>query len=72
MNYQQLKTFLTEKMKMSHIYQPVMIKKLLEKKGTTTDIEIAEELLKFDPSQLEYYQNITNNNMVGIIIIVNI
>jgi len=64
MNYQQLKTFLTEKMKMSHIYQPVMIKKLLEKKGTATDIEIAEELLKFDPSQLEYYQNITNN-MVG-------
>ena len=51
-------------MRMSHIYQPVMIKKLLEKNGKATDIEIANELLKFDPSQIEYYQNITNN-MVG-------
>src|ERR1035438_5143498 len=64
MNYGQLKCFLTEKMRMSHIYQPVMIKKLLRSKGFATDKEIAEMLLQFDPSQVEYYQNITNN-MVG-------
>lgn len=64
MNYNEIKLFLVEKMRMSHIYQPVMIKKLLEKEGQATDIEIANELLKFDPSQLEYYQSITNN-MVG-------
>lgn len=64
MNYNEIKQFLVEKMRMSHIYQPVMIKKLLDEKGVATDVEIANELLKFDPSQLEYYQNITNN-MVG-------
>ena len=64
MNYNQLKFFLKEKMRMAHIYQPVMIKKLLKNKGAATDKEIAEILLQFDPSQMEYYQNITNN-MVG-------
>ena len=64
MNYIEFKQFLAEKMRMSHIYQPVMIKKLLEKQGQATDLDIASELLKFDPSQIEYYQNITNN-MVG-------
>jgi diadenosine tetraphosphate (Ap4A) HIT family hydrolase len=64
MNYIEFKQFLAEKMRMSHIYQPVMIKKLLEKHGQATDLDIASELLKFDPSQIEYYQNITNN-MVG-------
>lgn len=64
MNYEKLKIFLTEQMRMSHIYQPVMIKKLLSNRGQATDIQIAEMLLQFDPSQKEYYQKITNN-MVG-------
>ena len=64
MNYQNLKEFLAEKMRMSHIYQPVMLKRLLEGKGSATDIEIAQTLLNYDPSQLDYYQNITNK-MVG-------
>lgn len=64
MTYHQLKSFLEEKMRMSHIYQPVMIKKILESGGQATDIEIANTLLQYDPSQIEYYQSITNN-MVG-------
>lgn len=64
MNFQDFKFFLDNRMKMSHIYQPVMIKRLLELQGRAADTEIANALLKFDPSQLEYYQNITNN-MVG-------
>jgi len=64
MNFIEFKEFLTAKMKMSHIYQPVMIKRLLKRNGEATDTDIANELLQFDPSQLEYYQNITNN-MVG-------
>lgn len=64
MRFQEFRIFLAEKMKMSHIYQPVMIKKLLKTGGTASDLEIAAELLKFDPSQVEYYQKITNN-MVG-------
>jgi hypothetical protein len=64
MNYNELKLFLTKKMRMSHIYQPVMIKKLLVSNGEATDKEIATQLLQYDPSQIEYYQAITNN-MVG-------
>ncbi len=62
--YNEIRNFLTDKMRMSHIYQPVMIKKLIDSKGKTTDEEIARELLKYDPSQVEYYQKVTNN-MVG-------
>ncbi len=49
---------------MAHIYQPVMIRQLLILNGCAEDREIANALLLFDPSQLEYYQQITNN-MVG-------
>lgn len=64
MNYAQLKEFLVERMKMSHVYQPVMIKFLLRNKGIATDVDIAKEISLHDPTQIEYYQNITNN-MVG-------
>jgi ATP adenylyltransferase len=64
MDYANLRSFLLEKMRMSHIYQPVMIKRLLEGNGSATDNEIAAVLVNFDPSQLEYYKKITNN-MVG-------
>lgn len=64
MTFQDLKSFLESKMRMSHIYQPVMIKHLLEQGGNATDKEIAHEISKYDQSQIEYYQNITNN-MVG-------
>ena len=49
---------------MSHIYQPVMIKALLLRNGKASKTEIAEEILRYDPSQVEYYESIVNN-MVG-------
>jgi ATP adenylyltransferase len=55
MNYAELKGFLIEKMRMSHIYQPVMIKHLLRNKGVATDTDIAREISLQDPSQIEYY-----------------
>jgi ATP adenylyltransferase len=64
MNYNELKDFLKLKMRMSHIYQPVMIKHLLMNKGVSSDVEIAKQISIQDPSQVEYYQSITNN-MVG-------
>ena len=64
MTYKDLEAFLTTRMRMSHIYQPVMIKCLLEHGGVAADTVIAKELLQYDPSQLEYYQAITNR-MVG-------
>jgi len=64
MIYNELKSFLLEKMRMSHIYQPVMIKHLLRNHGVASDSDIAKEISLQDPTQIEYYQNITNN-MVG-------
>jgi len=64
MTFQELKSFLESTMRMSHIYQPVMIKALLEQGGKAADKEIAKEIAKYDQSQIEYYQKITNN-MVG-------
>ena len=37
--------FISKKMRMSHIYQPVMIKALLENDGQATTEEIAKALL---------------------------
>ena len=46
---------------MSHIYQPVMIKVLLENGGCTDKKTIAQNILSYDFSQVEYYEGITNN-----------
>jgi len=59
-----LKNFIEKKMSMSHIYQPVMIKVLLENGGTANKQTIAQNILSYDFSQVEYYEGITNK-MVG-------
>jgi ATP adenylyltransferase len=64
MNYLQLSEFIKTKMRMSHIYQPVMLKRLLEAGGISHQTDIARAILQYDQSQLEYYVKITNN-MVG-------
>ena len=64
MNFKKLKQFLTKDMRMSHVYQPVMIRNLLKNKGTADSAKIAKDLLAYDVSQVEYYQLITKN-MVG-------
>jgi ATP adenylyltransferase len=51
-------------MRMSHVYQPLMLMTLLENGGSCSDTEIAKNLLARDESQIDYYRNITNN-MVG-------
>lgn len=62
--YRSLRKFLLEDMKMSHIYQPVMLKTLLENKGRSSKTKIAKALLAQDRSQVDYYETITTN-MVG-------
>ena len=64
MSYETLFDFIDKKMRMSHIYQPVMLMTLLSKGGKCHEREIASELLARDQSQIEYYTQITNN-MVG-------
>jgi len=64
MTYLQLADFIDNGMRMSHIYQPVMLIALLERGGKMKDSEVAKALLAQDQSQIEYYTTITNN-MVG-------
>jgi ATP adenylyltransferase len=59
-----LKTFLTKKMVMNHIYQPVMLKRIFLNGGSASVNEIAKDLLSYDQSQIEYYEDRTKN-MVG-------
>jgi hypothetical protein len=59
-----LRDFIQNRMRVSHIYQPVMIKALLENGGQATTEEIAKSLLAYDQSQVEYY-TLRTKNMVG-------
>lgn len=54
-----LREFIQNRMRMSHIYQPVMIKELLKRGGRASIREIAAAFLSYDQSQLEYYEQIT-------------
>ena len=51
-------------MRMSHIYQPVMLMTLLKEGGVASIETLSKTLLIEDKSQQEYYSNITKN-MVG-------
>lgn len=56
-----MKTFLETGMSMSHVYQPVMIRTILEGGGAATRRQIAAAFLAADLSQLEYYEQIVSN-----------
>ena len=53
MTYYAIKKYLQEQMKMSHVYQPVMLKRLLIGRGTAKVEEIALDLVQNDLSQIE-------------------
>jgi ATP adenylyltransferase len=57
--FQQLKIFLSQQMRMSHLYQPLMLRTLIEKGGFASLRDIASSFLAHDESQLEYYVEIT-------------
>ncbi len=59
-----LQDFIRNRMRPSHIYQPVMLIELLKNGGSASVTEIAKALLAHDPSQIEYYEERTKN-MVG-------
>ena len=64
MAFEQLRNFISSEMKMSQIYQPVMLIELLKSAGTATRYQIAKAILNHDRSQIEYYEHVTLN-MVG-------
>jgi ATP adenylyltransferase len=59
-----LEEYINKRMQMSHIYQPVMLKVLLENSGEASVDQIASALLTYDQSQVEYYGKRTKQ-MVG-------
>ena len=64
MTYQELKDFITTKMRMSHVYQPVMLVEILKKGGYASTEQIAKSILNHDPTQVDYYKEVVKN-MVG-------
>ena len=59
--YSRLRDFVTRDMRMSHIYQPVMLRVLLENNGQASRSDIAKAFLAEDRSQIEYYETIVRN-----------
>jgi len=55
MTFSDLKDFLINRMRMSHIYQPVMLMSLLKNGGVASVESLAKDLLINDQSQIGYY-----------------
>jgi len=62
--FNELSDFISNQMRMSHIYQPTMLMELLSDGGVAGVSDIAKVLLVGDNPQVEYYEQITKN-MVG-------
>lgn len=56
MIYEDLKDFIQAKMRLSHIYQPLLIKALVEAGGSATIRQLATTFLSSDESQILYYE----------------
>lgn len=56
MRYEQLIDFIQNKMVMSHVYQPLMIRALVDCGGSATIRQLAHAFLGQDESQLLYYE----------------
>jgi ATP adenylyltransferase len=57
--FNRLRDFITAAMQMSHVYQPVMLRTLIDKGGKASVSEVAQALLAEDRAQLDYYCEIT-------------
>ncbi len=67
MTFDNLKTFLESKMKMSHIYQPLLIKLLVESDGSATIRQLALQFLGYDESQVRYYEKTLINMPIKVL-----
>jgi hypothetical protein len=55
MEFEDLIDFIDNRMRMAHIYQPLMLRILVEAGGTATIRQLAHGFLAQDESQLRYY-----------------
>ena len=58
MDYDEMAGFVRRTMKMTSVYQPILIRTLIESGGEATDRDIARAFLGEDKRQLEYYTRI--------------
>jgi ATP adenylyltransferase len=56
MTYEELTDFLEHKMSMSHVYQPLLVRALVDTGGSATLRQLAQVFLAQDESQLLYYE----------------
>lgn len=56
MTFEELRTFIASTMRMSHIYQPLLIKSLIEAGGVSTIRQLATTFLTNDESQIVFYE----------------
>ena len=64
MTYEDLQHFIASEMRMSQIYQPLMLIELLKNNGSASVNQIAQAILNKDPTQIEYFSLVVKN-MVG-------
>ena len=57
--YSKLKNYISKKMSMSHIYQPLMLIELIKGNGKASGSNIAKSFLSYDETQIDYYKKIT-------------
>ena len=56
MKAEDLLSFLEEQMRMSHVYQPLLIRSLLDAGGQATARQVATDFAKEDEAQVRYYE----------------
>jgi ATP adenylyltransferase len=54
-----LREFISSRMRMSHVFQPLMLKTLIQNGGWASTRDIAASFLAQDDSQIDYYAEIT-------------
>lgn len=59
--FEELSDFIRNQMRMSHVYQPVMLIELLRNGGKASVTKIAKAILSKDTSQIKYYEDVTKN-----------
>jgi diadenosine tetraphosphate (Ap4A) HIT family hydrolase len=53
--FQRLRTYIAERMRMSHIYQPLMLMELLSRSSPAPAEDVARRILGEDVTQIDYY-----------------
>ena len=53
--FQRLRTYIAERMRMSHIYQPLMLMELLSRSSPAPAQDVARRILGEDVTQIDYY-----------------